>query len=193
MCHAFLSTAKFWSLLFRIDEDLAAEVRSAGCAACGGVLHSARYPRKPRGIDRSVLGDEYGRRLSFCCDRDGCRRRATPPSVRFLGRRVFLGAVVVLATALTAGLTGRRVAALRDRFGISVRTLRRWRAWWQEDFIASALWPLLRARLATPITIARLPAALLERLAGEDRAGQLAHLLQLIAPLSTGSYSKEGC
>ena len=171
MCHAFLSTAKFWSLLFRIDEDLAAEVRTAGCAACGGVLHSARYPRKARGITCSVLGDQYERRLSFCCDRDGCRRRATPPSVRFLGRRV---------------------AVLHERFGVSVRTLRRWRAWWQKEFVASALWPLLRARLATSIALARLPAALLERCAGEDRAQQLIHLLRLIAPLSTRSYSMEG-
>ncbi len=192
MCHAYLSTAKFWSLLFRIDEDLAAEVRCAGCAACGGVLHSARYPRKPRGIACSVLGDQYARRLSFCCDREGCRRRTTPPSVRFLGRRVFLGALVVLVTALSAGLTGRRVAALHDRFGVSVRTLRRWREWWQEDFVASALWPLLRARLATPIESVRLPAALLERCAGEDDAGQLIHLLRLIAALSTRSYSMAG-
>lgn len=157
MCHAFLSTAKFWSLLPRIDEDLAAQVRAAGCAECGGVLHSARYSRKARGIPLSVLGDEYGWRLSFCCDREGCRRRTTPPSVRFLGRRVFLGAVMVLITALASGLTGRRVAVLRERFGVSVRTLRRWRAWWQEAFVASALWRLLRARLATPIALARLP------------------------------------
>jgi hypothetical protein len=193
MCHAFLSTAKFWSFLLRIDEDVAAQVRAAGCVACGGVLHSARYARKPRGIGRSVCGDEYERRLSFCCNRDGCRRRTTPPSVRFLGRRVFLGAVVVLATALAAGLTGRRVAALHERFGVSVRTLRRWRTWWREEFVASALWPLLRARLATPIAVVRLPAALLERLAGEDMAERLIHLLRLIAPLSTCSYSMEGC
>src|SRR6516225_2755727 len=151
MCHVFLSSAKFWSLLLRLDEDLAAEVRAAGCAACGGVLHSARYPRKPRGIGRRVLGDEYARRLSFCCDREGCRQRCTPPSVRFLGRRVFLGAVVVLITALSAGLTGRRVAALQEAFGVSVRTLRRWRAWWGKEFVASTLWPRLRARLASPI------------------------------------------
>lgn len=192
MCHSFLGTASFWSLLLRIDEDFAAQARAAGCASCGGVLHSARYPRKPRGIAGSLLGEEYARRLSFCCEREGCRRRTTPPSVRFLGRRVFLGAVVVLATALAAGLTGRRVAALHERFGVSVRTLRRWRAWWQEDFVASALWPLLRAWLASPIAVARLPAALLERLAAEDMGARLSRLLRLIAPLSTCSYPREG-
>jgi hypothetical protein len=193
MCHVFLSSAKFWSLLLRLDEDLAAEVRAAGCAACGGVLHSARYPRKPRGIGRRVLGDEYARRLSFCCDREGCRQRCTPPSVRFLGRRVFLGAVVVLITALSAGLTGRRVAALQEAFGVSVRTLRRWRAWWGKEFVASTLWPRLRARLASPISPEQLPGALLERCAGADRAERLMHLLRLIAPLSTASYAMEVC
>ena len=192
MCHAFLSTAKFRSLLLRIDEDLAAEVRAAGCAVCGGVLHSARYARKPHGIPLSVLGEAYGWRLSFCCDREGCRRRPTPSSVRFLGRRVFLGAVVVLIAALTSGLTRRRVAALRARFRVSVRTLRRWRAWWQEEFVASTLWRVLRGRLATPIAAARLPAGLLERLSGEDLAERLTQLLRLISPLSTRSYLMEG-
>ena len=89
MCHAFLSTAKFRSLLLRIDEDLAAEVRAAGCAVCGGVLHSARYARKPHGIPLSVLGEAYGWRLSFCCDREGCRRRTTPRRCGFLADGYF--------------------------------------------------------------------------------------------------------
>ena len=65
-----------------------------------GMLHSARYPRKPRG-GLDDLGPDYATRLSFCCAVDGCRRRTTPPSVRYLGRRVYLGAVVVLVTAMT--------------------------------------------------------------------------------------------
>jgi hypothetical protein len=111
MCHTYLGTSNFWTLLFRIDEDLAAQTRAAGCVFCGGKLHSARYPRKPRGVVCGLGGEAYERRLSFCCARDRCRRRSTPPSVRFLGRRVYLSAVVVLVTALAAGLTGRRIAA----------------------------------------------------------------------------------
>jgi hypothetical protein len=185
MCHAFLSSSNFWSLLLRIDEDLAAQVRAAGCADCGGVLHSARYARKPRGVDRTVLGEAYQWRLSFCCNRDGCRRRATPASVRFLGRRVFLGAVVVLLTALAHGLSGRRVAVLCAQFNVSVRTLRRWRGWWLTDFVASLTWSGIRARLATPVVTARLPATLLERLTGADLATRITQCLRLVAPLST--------
>ncbi|MGH7354468.1 MAG: hypothetical protein ACRELS_07845 [Candidatus Rokuibacteriota bacterium] len=70
MCHALLRDAKLYDLLLTFDHDLAAEARSAGCALCGGTLHSARYPRKPRG-GPDDLGPEYTTRLSFCCAADG--------------------------------------------------------------------------------------------------------------------------
>ncbi len=65
--YAILSDPSFWALLLRLDEDLAAEARAAGCPHCGAPLHSGDYPRKPRGIARSVLGPAYERRLSLCC------------------------------------------------------------------------------------------------------------------------------
>lgn len=191
MCHVLLGSSTFWSFLSRIDHDLAADARIAGCLFCGGALHSARYPRKPRGVERSVLGEAYETRLSFCCDRDGCRRRMTPPSVRFLGRRVFLGAVVVLATALAQGLSARRVAALCAQFSVSTRTLRRWRVWWTETFVESATWSGIRARLASPITLALLPASLLERCEGDDEPTRVTQLLRLIAPLSGSHLVRE--
>jgi hypothetical protein len=46
--------------------------------------------------------ESFDRRFSLCCGREGCRRRATPPSVRFLGRRVYVGAVVIVASVLIA-------------------------------------------------------------------------------------------
>lgn len=192
MCHAFLATSNFWSLLLRIDEDLAAQTRAAGCCFCGGLLHRADYARKPRGVNRRLLGAAYERRLSLCCAQDGCRRRHTPPSVRFLGRRVFLGAVVVLATALAQGLTGRRAAVLRAQFGVSVRTLRRWQRWWREEFASSSWWKALRGRFAVPIAAAALPGALLDRCPGADDERRLIAVLRLLAPASASRYSREG-
>ena len=61
--------ASFWQFLFSIDQDLAESARKEACR-CGGRLHRANYPRKPRGGPRD-LPDEYGYRLSFCCDREG--------------------------------------------------------------------------------------------------------------------------
>ena len=71
MCHAFFNDSRFYQFLFRIDQDIAAEVQAGGCS-CGGVLHSACYPRKPRGI-RCALDESCESRLSFCCAVDGCR------------------------------------------------------------------------------------------------------------------------
>jgi len=184
MMPVYLSDAKFWRFLMDADEALAAQVRAAGCPHCAAVLHSARYPRKPRGVRRAVLGEDYGWRLSFCCAREGCRRRTTPASVRFLGRRVYLGALVVLISALSQGVTGRRRAQLRVLFGVSERTVRRWRVWWREVFPATRWWHAARARFVPPVDIAQLPASLLERFTAPEPGARLREALGFLAPIS---------
>jgi len=184
VCHALLRDASLYALMFTFDQDLAAEARAAGCAACGGILHSARYPRKPRG-GLDDLGPEYTTRLSFCCAHDGCRRRTTPPSVRFLGRRVYLGAVVVLVTAMAGGITATRAAPLRAWLGVSVRTLKRWRAWWCETFVASPFWRGVKGRFMPPVAVDTLPASLLERFAGADERTRLLQTLVFLGPVTT--------
>ncbi len=129
MCQQVLGDARLFELLARIDAEIAEEARAKGCS-CGGRLHRARYRRKPRGGPPD-LDEGYEWRHSFCCAQLGCRKRKTPLSVRFLGRRVYLGVVVLLATACEGGLTRRRVAMLRERLGVWERTLRRWRVWWR--------------------------------------------------------------
>lgn len=105
MCHAFVSDSRFYQFSFRMDQEIANEVQQNGCAHCGATLHVACYPRKPRGC---ALDESCKIRLSFCCASDGCRRRCTPPSVRFLGRKVYLGAMVVLVMAMQHGLSAKR-------------------------------------------------------------------------------------
>jgi hypothetical protein len=183
VCHALLRDASLYDQLLTFDQDLAAEAHAAGCAFCGGTLHSARYPRKPRGGPDN-LGPDYTTRLSFCCAADGCRRRTTPPSVRYLGRRVYLGAVVVLVTAMLGGITAPRAAQLRAWLGVNVRTLKRWRVWWRETFVASAFWRGAQGRFMPPVAIEALPASLLERFAGEART-RLLHALGFLAPVTT--------
>jgi hypothetical protein len=185
--YAILSDPSFWALLLRLDEDLAAEARAAGCPHCGAPLHSGDYPRKPRGVARSVLGPAYERRLSFCCSREGCRRRVTPPSVRFFGRRVFLGALVVLVSALSQGLTGKRRAWLAEQIGAGADTLERWRRWWREVFPATRCWQARRAELLPPLPSAALPAALLARFGALEDARTLLSALHFLAPWSLAS------
>jgi len=118
-----LADARFHELLLAFDRDLARAARAAGCVRCGGVLHSARFRRKPRGSPAG-RDDEHDRRFSFCCAVDLCRKRRTPPSFRFLGRKVYLGAVVVLISAMRQGATAAR--QLSAQFGVSRRTIARW-------------------------------------------------------------------
>jgi len=185
LCHLPLWDARFYLLLWWIDSDLAAARRVRGCRACeGGRLHVANYERKPRcGPGSPPEGFEV--RLSFCCGREGCRRRSTPPSVRFLGRRVYLGAVVALVSALRQGPTPKRMAELQKLFGVSPRTLERWRRWWREAFPPSRFWTSLRGRLSPPVDAEALPSSLLERLGGEPA---LVTLLRLLLPISTAPW-----
>jgi hypothetical protein len=187
VCHAFLTDANFYRLLFPIDESLAEEVRARGCD-CGGRLHSARYPRKPRGI-RSALDASYASRLSFCCAQDGCRRRHTPASVRFLGRKVYLSVIVVLITALHHGLTAHRRHRLIEALDVSPQTLWRWRRWWRERFVHTRCWRALAGQFIPPLATDRLPGSLLARLSGGALSERLVELLVLLSPVTTATGS----
>ena len=180
MCHAFSLDSSFFQSLQRIDDDLASAAQAAGCPFCGGALHRACYPRKPRGVDRTLLDDDYWTRWSFCCARDGCRRRRTPPSVRFLGRRVYLSVVVVLCSSVSAAGFDH----LRHLLGVPTRTVRRWRQWWQNEFVATRLWSQLRLRFAIPIAPSSLPDGLWSRF-GPFAPTTLSRFLQCIAPITT--------
>jgi hypothetical protein len=178
------SDARFHDLLLAFDWDLADAARNAGCALCSGVLHSARYWRKPRGRGCAV-GPEHDQRFSFCCAVDGCRSRATPPSLRFLGRKVYLATIVVLVSMMQHGVTERRMQQLTKAVGVDRRTVVRWRLWWREDFTASAFWQMARAAFMPPVEQDRLPAALIERFRGAG-AEPLIALLRFIAPVTGG-------
>ena len=188
MCHSLLADASFWRQLQRLDEQVAASTKSAGCPHCQGVLHGARYPRKVYGVSRALLGEGYDSRLSFCCAREGCRRRTTPASVRFLGRRTFPGAVVVLVCALTQDLSRRRRAQLGARLRVSERTLERWRHWWRSTLPATPWWRAARARFVPPPQEARLPASLLTRFGVPTTVEALLAALQFLAPCSLSSF-----
>ena len=145
MYQAVLADAKFHEQLLVFDRDLAASARAARCWLCGGALHSASYDRKPRGCPGGLC-QEYAERFSFCCAVDGCRKRTTPPSLRFLGRHVYLATVVTLISALMLGTTPSRLARLSVVPGIDRRTLARWRAWWRSTFTDSPFAPVADGR-----------------------------------------------
>ena len=192
MYHDLFRDASFWTFLFEADQELADARQKQGCS-CGGRLHAAKYPRKPRGGCEN-LPESYGYRLSFCCDRDGCRKRATPRSVRFLGRKVFLGAVVVVVAAMRQGPSPRRVRELSRLFDADRRTIERWRVFWDEHFPQTPFWKANRGQLVLKVDIAHLPRALLEAFIHRaDCREDWQRLLEFIAPITiTGGLGSKG-
>ena len=185
MYQAFLADAKFHEQLLVFDRDLAASTRAERCRLCRGALHSGSYARKPRG-GPAGLGQEHAKRFSFCCAVDGCRTRATPPSLRFLGRHVYLATVVTLISAMQLGITPSRLARLSVVPGLDRRTVARWRVWWRSTFTESPFAPVAMAAVVPPPDIAALPVSLLERFAG-DVGEKLIAFLRFLGPLTGGA------
>ena len=141
--HSILSNARVWAFLKRVDAAEAEASRAAGCPRCGGDLHSASYLRKPYGLSADLRDD--ARRFSLCCS--VCRRRVKPPSVRFFGRRFYVGALFLVVSALAVA-GGVRLQTIARRCGVPASTLRRWQRWWQETFPLTPEWRAKRGALA---------------------------------------------
>jgi hypothetical protein len=114
----------------------------------------------------------FERRFALCCAEEGCRRRVLPPSVRFLGRKVY--ALLAIAAACMAEIAHRQ---WQER-----RRIARWIAWWREVFATSASFTALRGKLAEPIDPGSLPGALYERVSRPSRLLRFACLVAGVAP-----------
>ncbi len=178
VCHALLQNSKFFALLLQIDTHEAALVQSRNCL-CGAALHKADYPRKPRGCPPEVRPD-FETRFSFCCSQ--CRKRTTSMSVRFLGRRVYLGLIVVLMSVRRTTLSASALQTMQT-LGVPERTISRWRHWWLQLFPATTLWQASCARFMPPVQTTNLPASLIERFTGVAADSAL-HLLAFLTPLT---------
>jgi hypothetical protein len=180
-----MADPKFHERILDFDRDRAEACCAAGCPDCGGTLHVANYRRKPRGWSIE-LGDEHDLRFSFCCAVDGCRDRATPPSLRFLGRKVYLATIVTLIAAMRDGLTERRLEKLAAAIGVDRRTVARWRTWWLATFTVTPFWRAQSAAFMPPVDARALPASLLDRFAG-DAGEQLVAFLSFLNPITGGA------
>jgi len=166
-----------------LDEDVASQTRQRGCRKpdCRGVLHTARYRRKPRSMPG--LKDTACYRESFYCARKNCRTRTTPPSLRFLGPKVYLATVVVLVSVLRSGATPMRARQLQHLTGASPRTVQRWRAWWLRQVPLTPFWQVKRAEFTDLCVVeAGLPRSALERFQAGARE-RLILFLRFLAPL----------
>lgn len=185
---------KFFAALTGFDAEIAQKVAAAGCPHCGGPLYQANYERKPRGGHIAAAGEAFSLRHSLCCGREGCRKRALPPSLRFLGRRVYVEAVVLLASVAAQLLSA--LGDARSATGVPGRTLRRWGAWWRDTFPQSSTWAELQARFTPPPPDeVALPGSLVSRLRSDLEQQRLTSTVEdvcglaarLLAPATTRS------
>lgn len=187
MYQELLGDSRLMEFLLRTDRELAEQRRAERCRDCGGALHRADYVRKPRGV-REGASREERLRFSFCCAREGCRKRATSRSVRFLGPRVYLGVVVILAVAMRHGPSPRRVAWIREHLGVSGRTLKRWQKWWRELFTSTPFWKRARGLFQRPVEERDLPSGLVEYFSvSTGGLTRLIDLLKFLSPITAGS------
>jgi hypothetical protein len=185
MWHSFAADSSLSDNLMHLDEAAAAQVKAACCPHCGGRLDRADYPRKPRGGGIAAVLEVCVRRISLCCGRPGCRRRVTPPSVRFLGRRVYLG--VTLLVACLRALTQPASTETPTDSGVPSRTVGRWLDWWQTTFAGSAFFTASAGRFVPPLEVAQLPASLVARFTPPEPGARLAAVLSFLAPITTTS------
>ena len=178
-----LRDTRFYELLLGFDRQIAETAHADRCQKCGAALHWGSWERKPRG-GRVDLEPRHRLRFSLCCAADGCRKRETPGSLRFLGRKVYFGAMVVLISAMQSGLNPVRMKRLKELVGVSRRTVLRWRNWWCTVFTMSPFWRVHRG-FAPAARDADLPASLLQSFAGAIEQ-QLISLLRFLVPITTG-------
>lgn len=171
------------SVFVQTDAQIAAAVARTRCPFCNGPLYFANYRRKPRGGSLLSQCETENLRYSLCCGRRGCRRRVLPPSVRFLGRKVYFEAVVILACIGPMLRASLREAA--KRLEISERTLVRWRRYWREHVRYQPWWAHLRSQFQAPTPDeSQLPSSLLAHLQTKTNGSVL---LMLVAKCLMGA------
>jgi hypothetical protein len=108
-----------------------------------------------------------------------------PPSVRFLGPKVYLGAVVILISAMRQGPTPRRVRELSQRFDADRRTIARWQVLWRERFPQTPFWKIARARLVPIVEIVSLPYSVVDAFLSHHRICRgWTLLLRFLSPIT---------
>lgn len=162
MLRDLLKKINIFTLLHKIDIDLAHQCRQKRCSYCGGPLYLACYQRKPRGGPENIP-EEYMVRQSLCCGQEACRRRTLPPSCLFMGRRIYWSCVILVVMVLRQERPrGAKTRKLMQIFGIDRKTLFRWIAYFRDEFPRSSQWKSLRGRISTEVADNMLPANLVQ-------------------------------
>lgn len=175
-----LCFAEIFKFFEELDLQFLEETRAGACVICGAALHRSDYARKPRGGGPA----SWDKRYSLCCGRETCRKRHTPASVRFFGRRVYCSVTFLLMCIYHHGAKAHRVEALRLQLGLDRRTLVRWILWWKETFVDTPFWKQARSCFATRPDESRLPHSLWKAFKGHRGKDRVVKLLEFLLPLT---------
>ena len=182
-----------WTLNFLlcVDREIEADAAQQPCAYCVDRLHRTYYKRSPRFPGMSLC-TSIAVRPSFCCQRDGCRRRMTPPQLRFLGRKVYVSVAILLVAAMTQGASAKRLRTLKSELGVSPSTVQRWIRYWRQTFVRQRNWSYHRGNFLPPIDETGLPLTLLARFEQSlgDKSLAIVGLLRLVNDCSLGPPSR---
>ena len=133
--HALCYEPSFFEFLLNIDRDIADKVHATPCPLCGGQLDRADFYRSEGFGMPPADTAELLRRFSFTCR--NCRKRCTPPSVRFLPFKCYGTIIIVLLSQTTPNEHRKR---LQEFLGINRQTIARWKRWWCDVFKDSGFW-----------------------------------------------------
>jgi hypothetical protein len=112
-------------------------------------LHVGHYSRKVRGIND--LENEQNVKFSYNCS--GCRHRVNPASLRFFSQTIFASSFYILISALMNNNDFDLKLAAK-KFGIDIKTLRRWKNWWSDVFPKTDLYKKLQGHFSNIINLA---------------------------------------
>jgi hypothetical protein len=105
--------------------------------------------------------------------------------VRFLGRKVYLGAIIILISAMRQGPSPRQVRELSARFGVDRQTIARWQVFWREHFPQTPFWKIEGARFKLTVGVISLPYSLVHAfLTRHHRCRGWTLLLRFLAPIT---------
>lgn len=183
MYHPLLLNTIFYNSLFALDLQIAHQYQQSHCPFCGGKLHQAHYWRRPLGVPIDVCED-YRLRFSYCCANEGCRKRLTTPSMRFVSRKQYSSVIILVIFMLKSKTDESKVEELNRLLdtSLSVETLRRWRCYWVNKVTQSHTFT--RAAFTHEIALS-MPSSLLSKF--KKNAEQSLELaLKWLLPLTTG-------
>lgn len=146
MWRKFLSCATFCQALVTIDLEITTSIQSSRCEYCGDKLDRGDFPRKC--ILSNIADSKYfDRRFGLCCRRDGCRKRALPPSTRFFVKTQLPLPLFLIAALLSASYKSKIVSRLASIFRVTESTIRRWRRLFRKSPAFQAILAKIKARI----------------------------------------------